>query len=116
MTSEAESARVEAAHEQRHLDRAHERLDAQRARAAGRAAERLADGRGGTPQARLERDVMVDAGLRRVEQLTDGAQSLVFGRLDRADGAALHVGRVAVHDRDYEPLVVDWRAPVAAPF
>ncbi len=27
-----------------------------------------------------------------------------------------HIGRVAVHGADQEPLVVDWRAPVAAPF
>ncbi|MDQ1361269.1 MAG: hypothetical protein QOJ44_1646, partial [Acidimicrobiaceae bacterium] len=40
------------------------------------------------------------------------------------DGAAadglmtemFHIGRLAVHSADHEPLVVDWRAPVAEPF
>ncbi|HEX4244864.1 MAG TPA: AAA family ATPase, partial [Acidimicrobiales bacterium] len=27
-----------------------------------------------------------------------------------------HIGRLAVHGADHEPLVVDWRAPVAEPF
>jgi DNA helicase IV len=27
-----------------------------------------------------------------------------------------HIGRLAISDRDHEPLVVDWRAPVAEPF
>jgi DNA helicase IV len=27
-----------------------------------------------------------------------------------------HIGRLAVHSADHEPLVVDWRAPVAEPF
>jgi DNA helicase IV len=29
---------------------------------------------------------------------------------------AFHIGRLAVSDRDQEPVVVDWRAPVAEPF
>ena len=29
---------------------------------------------------------------------------------------AFHIGRLAVSDDDHEPLVVDWRAPVAEPF
>jgi DNA helicase IV len=40
----------------------------------------------------------------------------VFGRLDEQDGDVWHIGRVGVSDEDYETLVVDWRAPVAAPF
>ena len=43
-------------------------------------------------------------------------ESLVFGRLDRADGEALHVGRVSVVDDDKDVLLVDWRAPAAAAF
>ena len=29
---------------------------------------------------------------------------------------AFHIGRLAVSDADQEPLVVDWRAPIAEPF
>ncbi|MGB7053591.1 MAG: UvrD-helicase domain-containing protein [Acidimicrobiales bacterium] len=32
------------------------------------------------------------------------------------DIETFHIGRLAVHGPDQEPLVVDWRAPVAAPF
>ncbi len=28
----------------------------------------------------------------------------------------LHIGRIGLHDEDYEPLLVDWRAPAARPF
>ena len=38
-------------------------------------------------------------------------EGLVFGRLDRTDGEIRYVGRIGVRDDDYEPLVVDWRAP-----
>ncbi|OIV37591.1 helicase, partial [Mangrovactinospora gilvigrisea] len=31
-------------------------------------------------------------------------------------GEVLHIGRLGVLDADYAPLVVDWRAPAAAPF
>ncbi|MGI5352689.1 HelD family protein [Streptomyces sp. CA-250714] len=35
----------------------------------------------------------------------------------RADVAeTLHIGRLGVLDADYSPLVIDWRAPAAAPF
>jgi DNA helicase IV len=46
---------------------------------------------------------------------------LVFGRIDRtADSGdeveSFHIGRLAVADANREPVVVDWRAPVAEPF
>ncbi len=76
---------------------------------------------GGTPQAVTERDVSVRTSLARLEQLQLGDESLVFGRIDTAPdpdnpGEAFHIGRLAVSDADQEPLVVDWRAPVAEPF
>ena len=43
-------------------------------------------------------------------------EGLVFGRLDRTDGEIRYVGRIGVRDVDYEPLVIDWRAPAAEPF
>src|SRR5947207_10157659 len=72
--------------------------------------------RGGTPQARNDRDVIVRTNLHRLEQLEIGDEPLVFGRIDREDGDAYHLGRLAISDTDQEPLVVDWRAPVAEPF
>ncbi|MEI5011415.1 UvrD-helicase domain-containing protein [Streptomyces sp. PmtA] len=56
----------------------------------------------------------------------DGAYTSVEPAEDavRADGAeqyadiaeTLHIGRIGVLDADYAPLVIDWRAPAAAPF
>ncbi|HVE47140.1 MAG TPA: AAA family ATPase [Acidimicrobiales bacterium] len=101
--------------EQAHIDRAYERVAALRASASD-----LLDAiflqRGGTPQSVAERDVLVRTTLHRLEQLELGSESLCFGRIDRADGEAFHIGRLAVSSEDQEPLVVDWRAPVAEPF
>src|SRR5689334_150130 len=82
-------------------------------------AERIADvlqQRGGTFQAVTERDILVRTGLQRLEQLDLGNESLVFGRIDEETAEVFHIGRLAVSGRDQEPMVVDWRAPVAEPF
>jgi DNA helicase IV len=88
-------------------------------------------GRGGTHQARYERDVFEEALFSRLSQLDLHDEVLVFGRIDRPsqDGAAaegdpsssadvesFHLGRLAVADDSREPVVIDWRAPVAEPF
>src|SRR5688500_4586680 len=59
---------------------------------------------------------MVRTTLQRLDQLDLGRESLVFGRIDREGDEAFHIGRLAVSAEDQEPLVVDWRAPVAEPF
>src|SRR4051794_22632508 len=76
---------------------------------------------GGTFQARYERDVFDEAVVNRLTQLDLGNAALVFGRIDRMaetpDGLeAFHIGRLAIADEESEPVVVDWRAPVAEPF
>ena len=112
--------------EQAHVDLAYERLAAMRAAAARMLQDAFGE-RGGTFQAVTERDIRVRNSLNRLEQLEIGRESLVFGRIDRrtadvpANGSdvgteAFHIGRLAISDRDQEPLVVDWRAPVAEPF
>src|SRR5262249_43458022 len=45
-----------------------------------------------------------------------GNQPLCFGRIDETQGDRYYIGRMGVSGRDQEPLVVDWRAPVAEPF
>ena len=110
--------------EQAHVDRAYERLDQLRADTAELLRSVLDQGRGGTHQFREERDVIVRTSLARLDQLDIGEQALCFGRIDRrADGPALdgatesfHIGRLGISGDDLEPLVVDWRAPVAEPF
>ena len=71
---------------------------------------------GGTHQARYERDVLADKVRSRLEDLDIGDQSLIFGRIDQAAGDHFHVGRVAVFDDKRNPMVVDWRAPIAESF
>ena len=104
--------------EQAYLDQAYDALEASR-RSASRLAGMVEVGRGGTNQARYEREVIHDSIVNRLTQLHIGDAALVFGRIDRDEehgGERFHIGRVAVSDADYNPLVVDWRAPVAEPF
>ena len=106
--------------EQAHIDRAYERLDQLRADAEGLLRSVLDQGRGGTHQFREERDVIVRTSLARLDQLDIGEQALCFGRIDRrADDdtvESFHIGRLGISGDDVDPLVVDWRAPVAEPF
>src|SRR5579871_1553490 len=102
--------------EQAHIDYAYERLDMMRSSALERLREAFGQGRGGTHQVRNDRDVIVRSSLARLQQLEIGQEALVFGRIDREGGESFHIGRLAVSDADQEPLVVDWRAPVAEPF
>ena len=117
----ADAVHPELASEQAFIDAAYARLDAMRAAAAAVAAGFAEVGAGGTHQARLERDVADSVTRRRLAALDIGDLALVFGRLDRSPDLPeaerhFHIGRVAVNDEDQEPLVVDWRAPVAEPF
>ena len=53
---------------------------------------------------------------RRVALLADSPRPLLFGRIDEEAGATWHIGRRHVEDKKSDPVVVDWRAPVAVPF
>jgi DNA helicase IV len=53
---------------------------------------------------------------RRVSLLADSPRPLLFGRIDEEDGPTWRIGRRHVEDTRSEPVVVDWRAPVAVPF
>ena len=69
----------------------------------------------------VERDVVMGTALHRLDQLAIGDQPLFFGRIDyhangHAVGDTYHVGRLAVSDESLNPLVIDWRAPVAEAF
>ncbi len=116
--------------EQEYIDRAYDCLDLTR-EAASKLDSMVEVGRGGTNQARFERDVLWDTMLHRLKQLNLGDASLMFGRVDfepaAADGGGeftdgddtdgtFHIGRIAVADADQEPMVVDWRAPIAEAF
>jgi DNA helicase IV len=106
--------------EQAYILHAYECLEASRVGAL-KIRELTSSGPGGTFQARLERNVFDENLVHRLEQLELGNAALVFGRIDRtADSGdeveSFHIGRLAVADANREPVVVDWRAPVAEPF
>src|SRR3546814_15716475 len=76
-------------------------------------------GKGGTEQARWEREMIEGNIAQRLASLGLCSASLVFVRIYRtqaAGGDTFYIGRLAVSDEEREPLVVDWRAPVAEPF
>ena len=104
------------ASEQAHVALAYERLAATRAAAEQALRAALGQGGIGTPQALVERDVMVANALERIERLGVGDEAICFGRIDRDDGDTFHIGRLAVADVDHTPLVIDWRVPAAEPF
>ncbi len=101
--------------EREHIERAYARLDLSRS-AAESITDNVESHAGGTHQARYERDVLADKVRSRLEDLDIGDQSLVFGRIDLEGDEYFHIGRVAVFDEDRNPLVVDWRAPIAESF
>ena len=114
-------ARREIEEEQAFLDRAYRALEAMRREARAVLDGVIDTGRGGTFQSRTERDIVVRSSLARLEHLDVGDQALTFGRIDAGRGEGLdpevfHIGRLAVSDVTLEPLIVDWRAPVAEPF
>ena len=105
----------ELAAEQAHVDRAYDRLAVLEEKALALAEEERT-GYSKTFAGMLERDVRERAGLRRRASLRLGSLNLCFGRIDCENGDTYHLGRVAVADEDQEPLIVDWRAPIAEPF
>ncbi|MDQ7906104.1 AAA family ATPase [Phytohabitans sp. ZYX-F-186] len=106
----------EIAAEQRVVDRVYARLDGMRERAKALAAEGHGRAAAGTLTGLVERDAMVHRAAARLRSVDAEAEGLVFGRLDLDDGETYHIGRLGVRDDDREPLLVDWRAPAAAPF
>jgi hypothetical protein len=119
---------AEIAAEQAHVDRVYERVEEAAASASRVAkdgqmraqADRVGQIRDEEATGLFERDVLVFAAARRIAELEAEHEGLVFGRLDSAKepGAleTLYVGRLGVRDAEYEPLVIDWRAPAAEPF
>ena len=108
------------AQEQAYVDRAYECLERTR-QDAWKLRMLTEAGLGGTFQARYERDVFDEAIVSRLTQLDLGEAALVFGRIDKApdnggEPESYHIGRLAVADEEREPVVIDWRAPVAEPF
>jgi DNA helicase IV len=102
--------------EQAYVSLLYRRLDTLRERTQAELDRALGYDGGGNVQARVDRDAFVARHSSRLAQLTAAEHGLCFGRLDRADGSHLYIGRLGLLDDDREPLLVDWRAPAAQPF
>ncbi|WP_405614523.1 HelD family protein [Streptomyces sp. NBC_00076] len=132
--------------EQEHLDRVYQRLEEKIHEAEFLMNDAAQRGQVGTPGALAERDAQVFRAGIHLNRLNNEFEDFLFGRIDlllgkdgkkgpdgaftaveAADGAVrddntadiaetLHIGRIGVLDQDYAPLVIDWRAPAAAPF
>ncbi|MFH9815860.1 HelD family protein [Streptomyces sp. NPDC017230] len=132
--------------EQAHLDRVYRRLEEKIHEAEFLMHDAAQRGHVGTPGALAERDAQVFRAGIHLNRLNNEFEDFLFGRIDlllgkdgkkgpdgaytavepaegalRPDNTAdiaetLHIGRIGVLDEDYAPLVIDWRAPAAAPF
>src|SRR6185437_1561835 len=108
--------------EQDYLSLLYRHLDERRRYTAARLAEVLKAPTTGTPQALTERDAAAAMYSQQLANLDGVEQGLCFGRLDLhsdEDGIGQrYVGRLGLLDeqRDYQPLLIDWRAPAARPF
>jgi DNA helicase IV len=99
--------------EQRWLDTAHEHLRAMQDRAAE---VRSIGARAARDEDSVDARVALFHLERREAALREGAGPLCFGRIDTDNDDRWYIGRRHVEDAQARPLVVDWRAPVAAPF
>ncbi|MFJ6083026.1 HelD family protein [Streptomyces sp. NPDC092369] len=132
--------------EQKHLDRVYQRLEEKIHEAEFLMNDAAKRGQVGTPGALAERDAQVFRAGIHLNRLNNEFEDFLFGRIDLllgkdgkkgpdgaytavepAEGAVrddhtadiaetLHIGRIGVLDSEYAPLVIDWRAPAAAPF
>ena len=90
------------------------RLDREREQARVRYHNAL----GETGTTLVERDADVRVRARETVRLNVADNGLCFGRLDALSGETEYIGRIGLFDgeNDYEPLLLDWRAPAARPF
>ncbi|MGW0902741.1 HelD family protein [Streptomyces sp. NPDC002853] len=132
--------------EQEHLDQVYRRLEEKIHEAEFLMTDAAKRSQVGTPGALAERDAQVFRAGVHLNRLNNEFEDFLFGRIDLLlgkdgkkgpDGAytsiepaedavseqntaeiaeTLHIGRIGVLDADYSPLVIDWRAPAAAPF
>lgn len=107
---------LEIASEQQVVDRVYARVKVMRAQARELAREGHGRAMSGPSTGLVERDAIVHGAAKQLHALDAEEEGLVFGRLDFGDDEVYHIGRLGVRDDNREPLLVDWRAPAAAPF
>ncbi|ONH23845.1 HelD family protein [Pseudofrankia asymbiotica] len=102
--------------EQAYVDLLYARLDEVRDLTRTQLRQVLLDVGTGTPQAVVERDVFAATHAERLARLEAAEGRLCFGAMDRTDGTRTYIGRIGLSDAEQEPILVDWRAPVATAF
>lgn len=112
----ADARTQEITSEQEIVDRVYERVEAMRSQTLALAEEGHKRAGTGPKTGLVERDAIVHHAAKQLHSLDAEAEGLVFGRLDFDDGFSYHIGRLGVRDENREPLLIDWRAPAAAPF
>lgn len=70
----------------------------------------------GTGQDELEREAHLDNLHHQLNAATAARKRICFGRLRYESGEDDHVGRIGLRGADGEVVLLDWRAPHAAPF
>ncbi|MFF1755079.1 RNA polymerase recycling motor ATPase HelR [Nocardia sp. NPDC058244] len=100
--------------EQQYVDGLYARLDAERARVKGRYRATLR----GKGVSAMDRDAEARALAKEAARLDVADNGLCFGRLDALSGAVSYIGRIGLFDEanEFEPLLLDWRAPAARAF
>lgn len=107
---------AEVALEQRHVDTVYDRLDELRDVAVRAERDGYNYSHARVPGAQYERDVFVYQAAKRLHTLDAEHEGLVFGRLDLDGPVTRHIGRLGLRSAEQKPLLIDWRAPAAAPF
>jgi DNA helicase IV len=107
---------IDLATDRRDVARFYGELDRQRAEAQAELTERLRGGTGSSPGERSLHEAAARNLRARITRLGAGRDGLCLGWIETAAGERTHVGRIGLLDAEFEPLVVDWRAPAARPF
>ncbi|ACU35263.1 HelD family protein [Actinosynnema mirum] len=118
MSTPADELRIaETDSEQEYVSMLYSRLDDLREQSSKRLSGALRQ-TGGTHQMRSERDTSVAMYSDQLAQYSAVENGLCFGRLDFHTDDRFYIGRIGLFDEDkeYEPLLMDWRAPAARPF
>ncbi|ONH56964.1 helicase [Frankia sp. CcI49] len=107
---------AELAREQAYVDTLYTRLDEIRETTRAQLRQVLMEAGTGTPQSIVERDVFAATHADRLSRLDAAEGRLCFGAMDNVDGGRTYIGRIGLSDQEQEPILVDWRAPVATAF
>ena len=114
--SDSARATTPVAEEQDFVDRAYSRLDQLRSQYREQRQKIDANHGVGNAQGWTERDALATHFAELSSRLDNVEERLVFGRLDVKDHATHYIGRISLLDEHSSPLLVDWRAPISAPF